>query len=107
MSVRFLGRRVYVALAVVLLPQRRSTLSATAIEICNTLDVPARTLARWRLWWSQLFPTTSRWQAQCARFMPPLQTIDLPTSLIACFTGAPHDAMGHLLAFLSPLSVPP
>ena len=105
MSVRFLGRRVYVALAVVLLPQRRSTLSATAIEICNTLDVPARTLARWRLWWSQLFPTTSLWQAQCARFMPPVHTADLPTSLITRFAGAAHVAMGHLLAFLSPLSV--
>ena len=107
MSVRFLGRRVYVALAVVLLPQRRSSLSASAIEICNTLDVPARTLARWRLWWSRLFPATSLWQAQCARFMPSVQTIDLPTSLIARFTGASHEAMGHLLAFLSPLSVQP
>jgi hypothetical protein len=107
MSVRFLGQRVYVALAVVLLPQRRSSLSASAIEICNTLDVPARTLARWRLWWSRLFPATSLWQAQCARFMPSVQTIDLPTSLIARFTGASHEAMGHLLAFLSPLSVQP
>ena len=105
MSVRFLGRRVYVALAVALLPQRRSTLSATAIEICNTLDVPARTLSRWRQWWSQIFPTTSLWQAQCALFMPTLQNIDLPTSLITRFTGSPHEAMRHLLAFLSPLSV--
>ncbi|MBK7051360.1 MAG: hypothetical protein IPH54_11480 [Rhodoferax sp.] len=31
MSVRFLGGRVYVLLAVVLLPQRRSTLSAAVI----------------------------------------------------------------------------
>lgn len=105
MSVRFLGRRVYVALAVVLLPQRRSTLSAAAIEICNTLDVPPRTLARWRQWWRELFPATTLWQGQCARFMPPVQTIDLPTSLIAQFTGAAHEAMGRLLVFLAPLSV--
>ena len=105
MSVRFLGRRVYVALAVVLLPQRRSTLSAVAIEICNTLDVPPRTLSRWRQWWRELFPATTLWQAQCARFMPPVQTIDLPTSLIEQFIGAAHEATGRLLVFLAPLSV--
>ena len=107
MSVRFLGRRVYVALAVALLPQRRTSLSPAAIEICDTLDVPPRTLARWRQWWRDLFPATTLWQAQCARFMPPVPTIDLPTSLIARFTGAAHEAMARLLAFLSPLSVPP
>jgi hypothetical protein len=104
-SVRFLGRRVYLSLAVVLLPQRRKTLSAAAIELCDTLGVPTRTLSRWRQWWKQRFPATTLWQAQCARFMPPVVTIDLPTSLIACFTGAAHEAMLHLLNFLCPLSV--
>ncbi len=106
MSVRFLGRRVYVALAVVLLPQRRKVLSSAAIKLCDELNVPARTLARWRLWWSQLFPATTLWQAQCAAFMPPVPTAELPTSLIARFNGLAHEAMGHLLAFLAPLSVP-
>jgi hypothetical protein len=105
MSVRFLGRRVYLALAVVLVPQRRSTLSAAGVQLCDTLEVPTRTISRWRQWWLQTFPGTPLWQATCARFMPPVQTIDLPTSLIARFTGIAHEAMGHLLTFLCPLSL--
>ena len=37
--------------------------------------------------------------------MPPVQIADLPCSLMARFTGAAHEAMGRLLAFLAPLSV--
>ena len=105
MSVRFLGRRVYLGLAVVLLPQRRNTLSATAIELSDALGVPTRTLSRWRQWWVELFPSTPLWQAQCARFMPPVVTVDLPTSLIARCTGVAQEAMQRRLTFLSPLSV--
>jgi hypothetical protein len=104
-SVRFLGRRVYVALAVVLLPQRRTTLSTFAVQLCDTLEVPARTIARWRQWWLQRFATTTLWGQVCARFMPPVQTQDLPTSLIGRFMGTPPVAMVRLLGFLSPLSV--
>ena len=104
-SVRFLGRRVYVALAVVVLPQRRTTLSASAVQLCDTLEVPARTIARWRQWWLQRFANTTLWSQVCARFMPPVQTQDLPTSLIGRFMGATHVAMVRLLGFLSPLSV--
>lgn len=104
-SARFLGRRVYVALAVVLIPQRRTTLSASAVQLCDTLDVPARTIARWRQWWLQHFASTTLWSQVCARFMPPVQSQDLPTSLIGRFIGTPPVAMVHLLSFLSPLSV--
>jgi hypothetical protein len=106
-SVRFLGRRVYVALAVVVLPQRRTTLSADAVRLCDSLNVPPRTIARWRQWWSQLFVTTSLWAAACARFMPPVDISQLPTSLIERFTGTLHSRALHLLAFLRPLSARP
>lgn len=106
-SVRFLGRRVYVALAVVVLPQRRTTLSADAMHLCNSLNVPPRTISRWRHWWLQLFPITPLWAAACARFMPPVQTTNLPTSLIERFTGAAAEVAMRVLAFLRPLSVRP
>jgi len=105
-SVRFLGRRVYLGLIVVLIPQRRSTHSAAAVQLCDNLGVPARTIARWRQWWLQRFATTTLWSQVCARFMPPVQTLDLPTSLIGRFIGSPHVVMVRLLNFLSPLSVP-
>ena len=104
-SIRFLGRRVYLGLAVVLVPQRRTTMDATAAQLTDALGVPARTIARWRHWWLQVFPTTPLWQTACARFMPPLDTRHLPTSLIERFTGALADRALHLLAFLKPLSV--
>ena len=48
MSVRFLGRRVYLGLAVVLVPQRRTTLKPGAMQLADALGVPARTISRWR-----------------------------------------------------------
>jgi len=105
MSVRFLGRRVYVALAVVVLAVRRNKTNAAIAQLAETLQVPERTIARWRQWWLHAFGATALWQAQCARFMPSVETTELPQSLMARFTGAAHEAMGRLLMFLSPLSV--
>ena len=105
MSVRFLGRRVYISLAVVLVPQRRTTLSAVTVQLIEELAIPERTISRWRHWWLQLFPITSLWAGTCARFMPPLDTQQLPASLIERFAGAAAEAAMRLLTFLRPLSV--
>ncbi|NDP40772.1 MAG: hypothetical protein GZ093_18910 [Rhodoferax sp.] len=105
MSVRFLGRRVYLSLVVVLLSARRAGPTATAAQLCKTLAVPARTILRWRTWWVQLFPATPLWQANCARFMPPVATTELPVSLTERFTGPAAESMMRLLAFLTPLTV--
>jgi hypothetical protein len=105
MSVRFLGRRVYVALAVVVLAVKRNKINAATTQAGEAMGVPERTIARWRQWWLQFFCATALWQAQCGRFMPSVEITELPQSLIARFTGAAHEAMGHLLRFLSPLSV--
>lgn len=106
-SVRFLGRRLYLGLIVVLMSVRRTTLSASALQLADALGVPARTIARWRHWWLQVFPATPLWQASCARFMPPVQTILLPASLIERFAGVTAHRALNLLAFLRPLSVQP
>ena len=106
-SVRFLGRRLYLGLIVVLMSVRRTTLSAQAVQLADALGVPARTIARWRHWWLQVFPTTPLWSAACARFMPPVDTLCLPTSLIERFAGPAAEVAMRLLAFLSPLSVRP
>ena len=106
-SVRFLGRRVYLGLVVALAPQRRTTLSAVAMQVVDALAIPERTIARWRHWWIQLFSLTPLWQATCARFMPPVQTTNLPASLTERFDGGAAEVAMRLLAFLSPLSVRP
>ncbi|MCW2314428.1 cytochrome P450 [Rhodoferax antarcticus] len=96
---------MYVALAVVVLGVKRNKINAATTQVSELLGVPERTIARWRQWWLQLFGATALWQAQCARFMPSVEITELPQSLMARFTGTAHEAMGHLLKFLSPLSV--
>lgn len=103
-SVRFLGRRVYLALAVVLWPARSADQSAVA-RVSTALAVPIRTLQRWRQWWSERLPLTPFWQAHCARFIPPVDSHRFPAGLLERFAG---DAAGQLqgfLVFLSPLTV--
>ena len=106
-SVRFLGRRVYLGLAVVLMSARRGAPTSTSARLCDTLDVPRRTLARWRSWWVEHFALTPLWQATCARFMPPVATHELPASLIERFSGRAEESLMRLLVFLTPLTAGP
>lgn len=102
-SVRFLGRRVHLALAVVLVSDRGPT-PAAATRLAQALSVSVRTVQRWRLWWRAQFPRTGLWQALCARFLPPVEVALLPAALLARFDGTPAEAMLRLLRFLLPLS---
>jgi hypothetical protein len=105
MSVRFLGRRVYLGLAVVLMSAGRVEATSAVAQLGETLDVPARTIQRWRNWWTGQFPLTLLWQAECARFMPPVAVSQLPASLIERFIGTAEEILMRLLVFLSPLTV--
>ena len=134
-SVRFLGRRVYLALAVVLVSVRRAGPTPAAARVRSRgggvsgaggvfgvspgragpkpaaarlgtqLGVARRTLQRWRDWWQQQFPLTPLWRAACARFMPPVAAEDLPGELLERFTGAAHEVLLRLLLWLSPITV--
>ena len=107
MSVRFLGRRVYLGLAVVLVSARHAGQIPAAARLGEALAVPIRTLERWRKWWLEQFPLTPLWQAQCARFMPPVAVLDLPGEFLERFAGKAGEPLLRLLVFLAPLSVRP
>jgi hypothetical protein len=102
-SVRFLGRRVHLALAVVLVSDRGPT-PAAARRLAQQLPVTPRTVERWRQWWRDSFPASQLWQAMCARFMPPPDLAQLPAGLLSRFPGPCNEAMLRLLMFLTPLS---
>ena len=104
MSVRFLGRRVYLAVAVVIASVQRAGASAAASQLAQTLSVPVRTLERWRGWWRTQFPLTALWRAAGGQFMPPVATGDLPASALERFAGTPAQSMRHFLMFLTPLT---
>ena len=105
MSVRFLGRRVYLGLAVVLVSARHAGQIPAAARLGAGLGVPVRTLERWRQWWQTGLALTPLWQAQCARLMPPVARERLPGELLGRFTGSLGEALLRLLLFLSPLTV--
>lgn len=104
LSVRFLGRRVYLSLAVVLVSARHMGQVPAAAGISASLGVPARTLQRWRDWWQQHFVLTPLWQAACARFIPPVDS-GFPGGLLERFAGTVEESLTRLLFFLTPLTV--
>ena len=106
-SVRFLGRRVYLALAVVLRSIPQATPSAAGARLAAVLDVSVRTLHRWRHWWRQQLPLTAFWQDAAARFLPPVATAHCPAGLLERFAGNAADQLLRLLVFLTPVTVMP
>jgi hypothetical protein len=104
LSVRFLGRRVYLALAVVLVSGSRTASTPTGVRLGAELGVARQTLQSWQAWWIEHFPLTQLWRATCARFMPPVLEAQLPGELIARFAGPAHEALMRLLIWLSPVS---
>jgi len=105
-SVRYLGRRVYVAAVVVLVSAMRYGLSAKrAHALAQYVRVPRRTVERWRAWWLDQFVQTPFWKGACARFVPPLRTSALPASLVERFSGEViRTRLIQTLRFVSPLS---
>jgi hypothetical protein len=101
-SVRFLGRRVYVAMALVL---RSSPAGSIARALAEEFSVSACTLKRWRIWWQRDFQQTVFWQSVRERFMPPVAAEALPQSLLARFQRSTcWERLEQLLRFVSPLS---
>jgi hypothetical protein len=77
-SVRFLGRRVYLEVVVVLAV---AFVQAVGRAVAAS-GVPRRTLQRWGSWWREAFSRLPTWAALRARFAPPPPAeSDLPRSL--------------------------
>jgi hypothetical protein len=104
-SVRFLGRRVYLAATVVLASAVRTGLTDWRVsQLREWIGVPRRTLERWRAWWLLEFVGTRFWVTARGQFMPPPAAATLPASLLECFKGP--DLPSQLVAvlrFLAPL----
>lgn len=101
-SVRFLGRRVYVAVMLMLVSPSGGSATRAMRDL---LEVPARTVARWRAWWQGDFQRTRFWQSVRARFVPPVPSASVPPSLLARLRASTClERMEQLLRFVSPLS---
>jgi hypothetical protein len=104
-SLRFLGRRVYLASMVVLVsamlygptPRRMQRLS-------QCFGVTRRTIDRWRKWWRMAFTESRFWQAARAQFVPPIDQERLPASLLERFANTAAEQLLRLLRFLGPIT---
>lgn len=104
-SVRFLGRKVYVGIVVILLSAMRHGLNPGAVGIlCEKLGVARRTLDHWRHWWLETFVRGCFWKTARARFMPSICESTLPFSLCEVFDIEQRDRFTELLKFLAPIT---
>ena len=99
-SLRFLGRKVYLAAMVVLIAiMREGATAARMRQLSGLVGVDRRTVERWREWWRDTFTANPFWQIGRAAFMPPVDQDRLPASLIERFTG-PWRGAAHCAAAL-------
>ena len=108
LSVRFLGRRVYLGMAVLLALTFEGPLSVRRVaRLRDRLGVDERTLRRWRVWWREIFAKGPFWKEARAAFVPPVEASRLPLGLLERFgSGDERNRVAQVLRFLSPLSVP-
>jgi hypothetical protein len=104
-SVRFLGRKVYAGVIVVLFSAMQNGLSEPRVaELRKSLSVSRATLKRWRSWWLKEFVHTCFWKAARARFMPVVCESVLPASLCERFGVDQDVGLLNLMRFIGPLT---
>lgn len=105
-SLRFLGRRVYLAAVVVLVSAMTGGVTARrAARMRSLVGVSARTLQRWRAWWLRTFPRTAFWRGARAQLIPPVNEERLPASLLERFADEVVVGLEAALRFLSPITM--
>ena len=104
-SLRFLGRKVYLATVVTLISALM--LGTTPSRLARLSVVPGldrRTLARWRAWWRSTFSDGSFAAVARAAVATPIDIAALPVSLLDRFAGDIEQKLTGLLRFLDPLT---
>ena len=107
-SVRFLGRKVYLAAIVVLVAaMQQGPTPRRARELSQLVGADRATLLRWQKFWREQFPQTPFWKVARAHLIPAVEVAVLPQSLLDAFLCAddPCESWGKLLRFLSPLTI--
>ena len=105
-SVRFLGRKVYLGVILMVLCAREQGLSAKGRhQLMDQLDVWPQTLARWQYWWTRQIPATRWWITLRAQLMPAVNVWTLPGSLLGRVEGTTLSRrLQQLSMLLMPLS---
>lgn len=107
-SVRFLGRKVYLAAVVVLASAlARGPTKTSVTKLSTLLGITRRTLARWCKW-STTFATSRFWESLRGRFVPEAGAATMPASVLTRLTATGDEpAVVALLRLLSPVTARP
>ncbi len=107
-SVRFLGRKVYLAAVVILVAAMRQGPSPRRVhELSQLFGADRQTITRWQVFWEEHFPQTQFWKLARSRLVPRVSVEVLPLSLLNAYLGRgdPCQDWGDLLRFLSPITI--
>ena len=105
-SLRFLGRKVYLAVTMTVIAILREGATQMRLRrLSELIHIDRRTIERWRRWWREIFTATAFWQNARAAFMPPVDEAHLPAGMLERFCGgSAAELMSALLRFLGPLT---
>lgn len=106
-SLRFLGRKVFFGVVVLLVPLLRDGPTPKRLErLSAQFVVSLRTLRRWSRWWREAFTASRFWLASRGRFARPVVVQELPSSLLESFegVGVAWPRVLAVLRFLSPIT---
>jgi hypothetical protein len=104
-SLRFLGRRVYLGVIVVLMSALcHGVNQARLMQLQEFLSVNRRTLERWRQWWLRDFAESDFWKLLRGRFGVPVEPGQLPGSLVERFGGEERSRLIATLRSLAPIT---
>lgn len=101
-SVRFLGRRFYLGVVVILASIVARVLEAAG-EIRRVTGVPARTTRRWLAWWQGAFLSTEVFVWLRGQLID-VSVNELPTSLVDRLKGSWTSRMTTMLQWLVPVT---
>jgi len=104
-SVRFLGRKVYIGVVVVLVSAMMQGLSEGRMRpLRQALGIDRRTLVHWREWWMRTFVRGIFWRAERGRFRRPIIEGKMPLGLVECFGLERGEGLMRLMRFLLPIT---
>lgn len=104
-SLRFLGRKVYIAVVVIVASVAGQSMALAERGRPNRVhDVPVRTVRRWLAWWQSVFAISRFWAEAKGFFATPVEERELPASLLARFGGATAAAVDKTLRLTAPIT---
>jgi hypothetical protein len=104
--VRFLGRKVYLGVIVILVTALQHGLTEQRRrQLIEQLDLWPQTIARWRRWWRETFSASRCWRALRGQFIPPIADEDLPGEVLGRLRSADlAERIRQWLGWLAPVT---